>query len=86
MKLTITQVEEIQVDVSIKEFGLHIDANGITAMVEMEDCDEDADFLLSWDDVLGWAEASIQDEGDAEAIVCGLRGVADKLEAWHNKP
>lgn len=86
MKIQKTDIVSTEVEVSLESVGMHFDHKGITAMVSLEDgLDESEEYLLSWDEVLSWAMASSQKDGDAEIIIDNLRNIASKLEAWNNR-
>lgn len=89
MKLNTQKTIELQYDANVESVGLHFDAKGITAMVylrESEDPCECDDILLSWEDVLGWCQASSQEDPDCQTIVSKLRELATKLEEWEKAP
>ena len=83
-KHTINIEKEIEIEVEVSDVGLHLDKDGICAMISLDGAEEfnEEKFQFTWEEVLDWAQASSQDEGDSEAISAGLKWVADKLDQW----
>lgn len=87
MKITQTISQDVELDITISSVHLHMDKDGILAMIHIADAVEDDSYdkQMSWNEVLKSAMASSEDHEDAKAIVLNLRAVADKLEDWNRK-
>lgn len=84
MKIEIKHPKKTIIDSITLDVGLYFDKDGIYAMIGSDEIPghETIDRLISWDDVLDWAQASSQEEPDCENIILALRDVANKLEDW----